>query len=268
MPTKKILRALLHAIFGGVLLALTMGQGCPMPLPIFPGPSPRFVDVVLVNDSGELVQPVLYADPRILSVPADIMLAANLVDIGPPLVPGEVASVRFTCDQAGSLLSDADVIELAGGTLLSSTLLRQGQEFFCGESVYIYYDPIPLPPPPVTVELTNSTSNLVDAFFWSDPGTLFDPDLVAIPANFVDIGPPLEPLETVTVTLECADAGTFLADGDLLLVPSGVLPSENLLLLNEGEHFLCGDIVSFYYEVDGLGGFFISVDVNDVYLAP
>jgi hypothetical protein len=94
------------------------------------------------------------------------MLAANLVDIGPPMVPGEVVTVSFTCDDAGSLLSDADVIELADGTLLSSTLLRQGQEFFCGEVVTMYYDPLPAP---VTVELVNATSNLVNAFFLVRP---------------------------------------------------------------------------------------------------
>lgn len=267
MSIAKLLRAAVCALAGSTLLALNMGQGCSIALPGGSGTQDGFVDVVLVNDSGGLVQPVLYADPRILFDANDIMLAANLVDIGPPLVDGEVVTVTFPCEDVGSLLADADAVELADGTLLDSILLRQGYEFFCGETVTMYYDPI-VAPAPVTVELVNATSNFVDPYFWSDPGTLFNPDDVSIPANFVDVGPSLEPGEVVTITLDCADAGTFLADGDLLLVPDGALASENLLLLNEGDHFFCGDIVSFYYEVDDVGGFFISVDVNDVYLAP
>jgi hypothetical protein len=237
-----------------------MGQGCPAPLPIY---EPATVDVVLVNNSDALVQPLLYADPRTLFAPEDIMFADNLVDIGLPLEPGEIVTVSFECGDAGSLLSDADLVELADGTVLDSALLRQGQEYFCGEAVTMYYEPLP-----VTVELVNSTSNFVDAFFWSDPGTLFIPEEVAISENFVDVGPALAPGDVVTITLECVDAGTFLADADLLLEPVGVLASENLLLLNEGTHFLCGDIVSFYYEVDLDGVFFISADVNDVTIAP
>ncbi|MBI4579542.1 MAG: hypothetical protein HY718_07570 [Planctomycetes bacterium] len=121
---------------------------------------------------------------------------------------------------------------------------------------------------PVTVELINVTSNPVDAFLWSDPGTQFFPEDVLRPENFVDVGEPLAPRDIVTVVLDCRDAGTLLADGDLLLVPEGAQPSANILLLREGEHFFCGDLVSFYYEVDGAGGFFTSVDVNGVYLAP
>lgn len=121
---------------------------------------------------------------------------------------------------------------------------------------------------PVTVELVNTTSNPVDAFLWADPGTLFAPEDVAIDPNFVDIGEPLASGELVTVTLDCLDAGTLLVDGDLLLGPTGATPSTNLLLLREGEHFFCGDVVSFYYEIDQGGAFFISADVNDVYLAP
>jgi hypothetical protein len=127
---------------------------------------------------------------------------------------------------------------------------------------------VPIIDPPVTVELVNTTSNPVDAFFWSDPNTLFAIEDVALDINFIDIGEPLISGETVTVTLECIDAGTFLVDGDLLLGPSGATPSTNLLLLREGEHFFCGDIVSFYYEIDAGGAFFISADVNDVYIAP
>lgn len=129
------------------------------------------------------------------------------------------------------------------------------------------------PPPgpsdaPVTIELINLTGNPVDPFLWADPNLLFTPEEVAIPANFVDVGPPLAVGELVTVTLDCFDAGTLLADGDLLLPDGGAIPSSNLILLREGEHFFCGDIVSFYYEIDGVGGFFISADVNDVNIAP
>lgn len=123
-------------------------------------------------------------------------------------------------------------------------------------------------PAPVTVELVNVTSNPVDPLLWADPDLLFAPEDVAIDINFVAIGDPLAAGEVVTVTLDCVDAGTLLADGDLILGPGGATPSTNLLLLREGEHFICGDTVSFYYEIDQGGAFFVSVDVNDVYLAP
>ncbi|HOA74744.1 MAG TPA: hypothetical protein PL151_08825 [Phycisphaerae bacterium] len=256
---------LLFAV-GGPLLALIMGQGC-----LSFGPPVVVVDppvvVELVNDSGLVVDPLLYVDPRLVYDLNTIMVPQNLVNIGPPMAPGEVVTVTLECASAGSLLTDADVVEFADGTIAQAGLLREGEHYFCGETVTFYYDP-PVVPAPVTVELVNATSNLVDAFFWSDPGTLSDPALVAVPVNFVDVGEPLAPGEVVTLTLDCADAGTFLVDGDLLLVPAGTLPSANLILLNEGFHFYCGDIVSFYYEVDGAGGFFISADVNDVTIAP
>jgi hypothetical protein len=130
------------------------------------------------------------------------------------------------------------------------------------EDVIIVPPPVVLPP--VTVELVNATSNPVTPFLWADPATLFFPEEVMIPENFIDIGPPLNAGDVATITLTCADAGTLLTDADLLLAPSGTLPSENLLLLNEGTHYLCGDVVSFYFEVDGAGGFFTTVDVNGV----
>lgn len=123
---------------------------------------------------------------------------------------------------------------------------------------------------PVTVELINTLpANEVQPFFYSDPGTLDFAEDVMIPANLVDIGPPLAPLEGVSLTLACEDAGTFVMDADMYLAPTGQpAASSNILLLQEGVEFFCGDIVSFYYEVDAGGVFFTSVDVNDVYLAP
>lgn len=135
-----------------------------------------------------------------------------------------------------------------------------------------------LPPPvinppvvagdPVTVELVNVTADAVDAFLWADPGTVYVPEDVMRPENFVDPGGLLLPGDIVTVTLECRDAGTFLADGDLVLPSGDAILSDNLILLLEGQDFLCGDLVSFYYEVDAAGVFFISADVNDVTIAP
>lgn len=120
---------------------------------------------------------------------------------------------------------------------------------------------------PVTVELINATADPVDAFLWADPELWFAFEDVAIDINFIDVGPSLVPGDIVTVTLDCEEAGTLLVDGDIL-VPGGEIPSSNLILLREGEHFFCGDIVSFYYEVDATGLFFISADVNDVTIAP
>ncbi len=125
----------------------------------------------------------------------------------------------------------------------------------------------------VTVELTNLTGNQVQAFLWSDPGTLSDPtDLMLTPPY--NLGAPSNPgtedtlPETVTVTLTCEEAGTLVVDGNLSLIPAGAVASANILLLQEGRDVFCGDIGSFYYEVDNEDVFFTSVDVNDVYLAP
>ena len=124
--------------------------------------------------------------------------------------------------------------------------------------------------PPVIVELTNNTSQLVDPFLWADPATIDDPAiLMATPP--IPLGLPLNPPpppDVITVTFDCADAGTLVADGDLLLVPSGALASSNILLMQEGFDYFCGDIVTFIYEVDDLGDFFTTVYVNDQYLAP
>lgn len=120
---------------------------------------------------------------------------------------------------------------------------------------------------PVTVELNNATDVPVDALLWSDPGTLTDPASVAVPANIIDTGGTLAPGDTVTVTLACIDAGTLLADGDFL-APGATVPSPNIILLRESEHYFCGDTVSFFYETDGSGGFFISADVNGINIAP
>jgi hypothetical protein len=261
MPWSATFRKVSFVLIAGPLLALTMGQGCPVPFP--PG---RNVVVLLVNDSGDWVDPVLYAAPGTVFVPADIMRPQNRVNIGGAMSPGEIVTVTLRCGEAGSLLADADVVEFADGTLASAGLLREGEHYFCGEMVTFYYDPLP-PPGPVTVELVNLTSNPVDALLWADPDLWFAAEDVSIPQNFIDIGPPLVPGDVVTVTLDCLDAGTLLADGDLLVV-GGAITSANLILLREGEHFLCGDIVSFYYEIDGVGGFFISADVNDINIAP
>jgi hypothetical protein len=84
------------------------------------------------------------------------------------------------------------------------------------------------------------------------------------------LGPPLNPgtadtlPETVTVSIECRDAGTLVVDGNLILIPTGSEQSANILLLQEGRDFLCGDTVSFYYEIDANDAFFTSVDVNGV----
>ncbi len=146
------------------------------------------------------------------------------------------------------------IFVLIGGLVLAGTM---GQGCLGG----------PFGDPPVTVELINTSGVEVDSFLWADPNLLSNPDDVAIPPNLVDVGGALLPEDLVTITLDCTIAGTLLADADFL--PPGVtIPSPNLILLREGEHFLCGDVISFYYEPDTGDGFFISADVNDVTIAP
>ena len=124
----------------------------------------------------------------------------------------------------------------------------------------------------VDVELTDLTTTQVQAYIWSDPGTIDDPtQLMTTPP--IDIGPPLNPgtsavpAEVARLTFDCGDAGTLVADGDLLL-PTGSVPSSNILVVQQGRDFECGDTISFRYNTDGAGGFFTSVYVNDVLVAP
>ncbi len=251
----------IYALVALTTVAGTLGGGCEFNFPVIvvpDGPDP--VVIQLINDSSSLVGPSLWADPDTEFITSEVARDENLIDIGDPLIPGEIVTITLECIDAGTLFADADLADTPIGDLNGNILLREGEHFVCGDTIrYHYVDR------PVTVELRNTTSNDVDAFLWADPDLLSDPVDVAIPANLIDVGEPLIPDETATVILDCIDAGTLLADGDLLLEPAGdPLASENLVLVRDGEHYVCGDIVSFYYEVDGGGGFFITVDVNDV----
>jgi hypothetical protein len=152
------------------------------------------------------------------------------------------------------------VLTLIGGMVLAGTM-GQGCLFPAPE------------PDPVTVELTNLTSNEVQPYLWADSAIIDDPKVI-MSTPVIDIGLPLAPgtpdfpAERATATFACADAGTIVVDGDLLLVPDGSLASENILLLQEGRDFNCGDVLSFYYNVDPEGKFFTSVYLNGEYLAP
>lgn len=247
------IQRLCYALVATAVIAGTMG-GCE--IDVTPNNDPVVVE--LVNNSSVPVAADLWADPDIETRSANVAIDSNYVNIGDPLAVGEVATITLECADAGTLLSNADFAATPVGDYDGAALLRVGEHFECGDTVtYTYEDH------PVAVELTDTTSNDVAPYLWADPGTLFTAEEVAIAANAIDIGDPLAPNERATVILECADAGTLLADGDLLTEPDGTpLASDNLVLIREGEHYLCGDTVSFYYEVDGVGGFFITLDIN------
>jgi hypothetical protein len=143
---------------------------------------------------------------------------------------------------------------LMGGLVLAGTM---GQSCFFPDTG----------PSTVDVELVNNTTVVVDPFLYADPDIITVPADVVIPANLVDIGGPLNPGEVATVTFDCFDAGTLLADADALL-PGGAIVSENIVILNQEDLFFCGDVVTFTFETDVGGAFFITADVNGVPVTP
>lgn len=134
----------------------------------------------------------------------------------------------------------------------------------------------PFPPPiggdpvldEVDVELINLTAFEVDPRLFVDPDdTIVDIDDLIREENFVDIGPPLEPDEVVTVTFDCLDIGSVVSDYALLLISdSEAVESDNGPWLVGGENFLCGDVISFIYIDTPEDGFFTRVEVNGEFL--
>ncbi|MCL2330349.1 MAG: hypothetical protein FWC56_03505 [Phycisphaerae bacterium] len=149
------------------------------------------------------------------------------------------------------------------GALLAGTM---------GQGCAIIPPPPPPPPAPVTVELTNNTSMYVQPRVWTDPDWI-DDYRVFMGRDPINVGAPLAPPppnDVISMTFACADLGTLVVDGDLFLVPSGILKSSNILLLQEGEgkEYLCGDTISISYILDQQGNLWTTAFVNGVYLAP
>lgn len=104
----------------------------------------------------------------------------------------------------------------------------------------------------VTVELVNNTGFLVD------PGLFVSGELIII-------DPPLDPGELLTLDIDCFLEDVLEVDATLLL-PDADLLAVNVPVLEEGISYLCGDIVTFFFEQDITGQFFVEVAVNDVLL--
>ncbi|GMV95661.1 MAG: hypothetical protein AMXMBFR83_00330 [Phycisphaerae bacterium] len=104
----------------------------------------------------------------------------------------------------------------------------------------------------VTVELVNETDYPVD------PGLFLD-------GEFID-NEIIDPLTLRTLDVDCRRGDLLGADGFLYLSPDEGVYSDNVLELEEGFEYECGDVVTFFYTVDDEGVFFLEAAVNDVLL--
>jgi len=107
----------------GVVLAGAMGAQCSIAFLPPPAPVIRTVDVQLVNNTPDPVDPGLFVD-GVLHV------------FDPPLAPGESVALTVDCFADTTLQTDALLLG-AAGDFASQTipLLVEGRDFFCGDAV-------------------------------------------------------------------------------------------------------------------------------------
>lgn len=117
----------------------------------------------------------------------------------------------------------------------------------------------------VTVELVNTTAYAVEPRLFVDPED--DSFFVDADENRVLVSPPVEPGQTVTLTLACADAGAIQTDHAILILPFDEdVESDNDPTARRHEDFNCGGIVSFIF-IDEVGGdFYTRLEVNGVFV--
>lgn len=129
---------------------------------------------------------------------------------------------------------------------------------------------LPLPTTDVTVELVNVTDLPVDPGIYADPriGVVTSDELIT-DENFVLIDPPIQPLETVTLTFACEDIGTIVSDYAFqILNDTEIVISEDRPILIYDEDFVCGDVIRFIFDETAEGLFVTDVEVNGVLVYP
>lgn len=136
------------------------------------------------------------------------------------------------------------------------TLNGQGLPDFVSDDNFVSDDT-------VLIELVNITEFPVDPglFVAEDEDDLLDGDFLD-EEKLVEIDPPVQPGEIVSVEIDCDEAGAIITDALLLVSDEEEVISDNAPLLLEDLDFVCGDIVSFIFAEDQ-DGFFTAVEVND-----
>ena len=117
----------------------------------------------------------------------------------------------------------------------------------------------------VTVELVNTTAYPVEPNLYVDPQeNIFTTSNIVTDENFVNFGIPIQPGEIVQLALDCDEIGSIISDHAYLFVSDfELIESDNGPLLIEEDDFECGDIISFIFIDEGIGGeFFTRVEVN------
>ena len=116
------------------LLAIgALGSNCSLlpgfPLvPIIPGPGPGpvadFVDIVFVNETGDVVVPYI-----------------NGIPVDPPLLPGEVTEfITLDCFEGDIFEFDGDLVTGLGNIPSQNTIIfEEGFEFFCGDILEVHF---------------------------------------------------------------------------------------------------------------------------------
>lgn len=142
MTCKPNSRHILGGLCSVVILACGMGQGC-LSFDLFSDTTPVYDDVTveLVNTTNDFIDPYLFVDPFTVDDPLLMAIPENLVDIGDPLAPLEMATLTFTCEEAGTLYIDGDLLLTADTAIVldNPVLLQEGGPYFCGDIVSIYY---------------------------------------------------------------------------------------------------------------------------------
>ncbi|MBN1490612.1 MAG: hypothetical protein JXA69_11905 [Phycisphaerae bacterium] len=114
----------------------------------------------------------------------------------------------------------------------------------------------------VSITVTNTTDYYVDPRIYADDddNTFFDSNIVTN-ENYVDTGV-IPPYTSVTVTLNCDQAGTIKSDYAILELPGADwVESDNAPKVTDDNDFDCGDSIEFIFIDTGVE-FFTRVEIN------
>jgi hypothetical protein len=101
---------------------------------------PKRTTVRLVNDGGFNVEATIYISDN-QNVP-EALLTELGTELSYTIPPGETVSFSRDCDQLQAIVVDNADLEVIGqmGPQASSDVLRDGSDFFCGDTIVFTFD--------------------------------------------------------------------------------------------------------------------------------